>query len=124
MMMGGQAPSSFDGTWRRFWVPLKMVSSGLWLHPLDCQLYIDTSDPTESYKILKVYYNSQIFHSLDDFVNKWKDGSLKRGKKPIAIKDDTDWSTRSRKGNKRDLDDIAGPRSVSVSVFIRREKML
>ncbi len=73
------------------------------------------SGQTEAdWKILKVYYNSQIFHSLEDFVAAWKDGSLKRSKKPIAPKDDSDWSTRSRKGKKRDLDNIAGPRSVSV----------
>lgn len=91
------------------------MTSGIWLHPLDCQLYVDMTGEKEDWKILKVFYNSQLFHSMDEFHAAWKDGSLKRSQKPLSPEVDSDWSSRSRKGKKRDLDDIAGARSVSVS---------
>lgn len=88
---------------------------GSYLHILDLQLYFDLSsrDPSE-HKILKVWYNSQIFSSLSEFKEAWKNGSLKKSQKPVQ--DHREWSTRVIQGEKRDLDDRAGPRSVSVRV--------
>lgn len=69
------------------------------------------SDPS-LWHLLKVVYNQQIFNSTTDFVSAWRSGTLKRSPAP-KVKETSDWATRKRKGNKRDLDDRAGPRSIS-----------
>lgn len=114
LVMGGQAPMSYDGSWRRFWSPLRYNVPGIYLHPIDLQFYVDTTDlDLENWKILKVYYNSQLFNSLEEFQSSWKAGTLNKGLKPVL--NDTDWATRTRKGNKRDLDHLPGPRQVSFN---------
>lgn len=92
----------------------KLLAPGYFLHPLDLQLYVDmTPLDSDDWKVLKVWYNSQLFDSIADFRQAWEDGTLKKSDKP-DIKD-VDWSTRKRTGKLRDLDEKAGPRQVSVS---------
>ncbi|WWD21794.1 hypothetical protein CI109_106282 [Kwoniella shandongensis] len=111
----GTAPFSYDGEWRRVWVGLKKNVPGHFLHPVDLYVYFDLSgtDPA-LWHALRVVYNNQVFASLEEFKEAWANGTLIRSKKPL-INDTSGWATRSRvgKGNKRDLDDRAGPRSVS-----------
>lgn len=59
-------------------------------------------------------YNNQTFSSPEEFRSAWQSGNLKRSKKPL-LADASGWATRNRmnKGSQRDLDDRAGPRSVS-----------
>ncbi|KAJ9102657.1 hypothetical protein QFC19_004766 [Naganishia cerealis] len=112
LVMGGQAPMSYDGSWRRCWSPLRFNVPGIYLHPIDLQFYIDMTElDAEKWKVLKVYYNSQLFGSVEDFRRAWENGTLQRGLMPKL--NDTDWATRTPKGNKRDLDHLAGPRQIS-----------
>lgn len=92
----------------------KLKVPGSYLHVVDMQLYVDMSSlNSDEWHVLKVWYNSQIFSTVDDFVAAWKDGTLKRSQKPKM--NDTDWAARSRTGKPRDLDEKAGPRPISVS---------
>ncbi|KAK4700925.1 hypothetical protein P7C70_g5317, partial [Phenoliferia sp. Uapishka_3] len=110
---GGSAPVSFDGEWRRVWMPMKLNLPGSYLHPVDLYMYIDmTSLVAQHWKVLKVVYNGQAFDSVHAFHTAWKDKTLVRSAKPVA--NESDWATRTRKGRKRDLDHLAGPRSVMV----------
>ncbi|WVQ80316.1 hypothetical protein IAT38_002421 [Cryptococcus sp. DSM 104549] len=111
----GNAPMSYDGSWRRMWVGLKLNVPGHYLFPVDLYTYFDISgtDPSE-WKVLRMVYNNQVFPSPAAFREAWESGSLKRSKKPELDRKST-WATRSRegKGSRRDLDERAGPRSVS-----------
>ncbi|KAH9918725.1 copper amine oxidase [Epithele typhae] len=92
------APFSFDGSFRRGW-------------------YVDFSgtDP-ETWKVLKVVYNHQVFDTIDEFMAAFKNGTLKRlPERPDQDADAGEWSTRKRPQvpAQRDLDHLPGPRSVS-----------
>ncbi|ORY26996.1 amine oxidase catalytic domain-containing protein [Naematelia encephala] len=112
---GGNAPLSYDGTWRRMWMGLKLNVPGHYLFPLDIYTYFDVSgtDPA-LWHVIRMVYNNQTFASPEDFRAAWEKGELKRSKKPL-LDDASGWASRSRvhKGSKRDLDERAGPRSVS-----------
>lgn len=108
---GGSSPVSFDGEWRRMWMPMKLNVPGSYLHSLDFYIYVDmTSLDWEDWKVLTWVYNHQVFKSVEALVAAWKDGTLVRSQK-VRL-NDTDWATRTPKGVKRDLDHLAGPRSV------------
>lgn len=112
MMFGGQAPMSFDGEWRRLWMPLKVAGPGYFLRSLDWQVYVDMTGTDDSlWGVRKVWYNGQLFDTLEAFERAWRDGSLKQSDK-VRVDDGT-WMTRARHGPERDLDDRAGPQSVS-----------
>ncbi|WVQ70156.1 uncharacterized protein L199_008381 [Kwoniella botswanensis] len=109
------APMSYDGSWRKAWVGLKLNVPGHYLFPVDLYAYFDLSgtDPSQ-WKLLKLVYNGQVFASEAEFRKAWSEGKLKKSKKPL-LNDTSEWATRTRKnkGGRRDLDDRAGPRSVS-----------
>ncbi|KAK8847701.1 hypothetical protein IAR55_005560 [Kwoniella newhampshirensis] len=115
LIAAGTAPFSYDGEWRRMWAGLKLNVPGHYLMPVDLYAYFDLSGTdTSKWHMVRLVYNGQIFSSTDDFKQAWSNGTLMRSKKPVI--DPTDgWTTRSRvgKGQKRDLDERAGPRSVS-----------
>lgn len=93
-------------------LPVVAVSLGSRTTGFLLAAYVDVSGTDRSAWHLKtLVYNKQIFHSTADFVNAWKSGTLIRSEKPS--KGDEGWAERTRKGNKRDLDHLAGPRSVN-----------
>ncbi|KAI5475104.1 hypothetical protein MNV49_001929 [Pseudohyphozyma bogoriensis] len=109
---GGSSPVSFDGTWRKGWIPLKLNVPGSFLRTLDCYLYVDMSSlKVSEWKLIRLVYNHQIFPSMEAFNAAWLSKTLVRS--PKVLVEDSDWATRTRKGHKRDLDHLAGPRSVS-----------
>lgn len=94
----------------------KLNVPGSYLHSLDFYIYVDmTSLDWEDWKVLTWVYNHQVFKSVEALVAAWKDGTLVRSQK-VRL-NDTDWATRTPKGVKRDLDHLAGPRSVMVRCF-------
>jgi primary-amine oxidase len=108
------APLSYDGEWRRAWHSFRLNVPGSFLHPIDFYLYIDSTgtDPS-TWKVLKVVYNHQVFTSIADFVAKYESGELQRSPMP---EHKSEWAARNPegKGQRRDLDDRAAPRSVMV----------
>ncbi len=48
-----------------------------------------------------------MYHTLEELREAWSNGTLKR-----QLPESSDWATRSIKGERRDLDDRAGPRTV------------
>ncbi|WWC69058.1 uncharacterized protein I206_102994 [Kwoniella pini CBS 10737] len=111
----GTAPLSYDGSWRRMWVGLKLNVPGHYLFPIDLYTYYEMSGTDSSrWHVIKMVYNGQVFSSPHEFRDAWESGKLKRSKKPL-LDDTSGWATRTRmnRGGNRDLDDRAGPRSVS-----------
>ncbi|WRT68805.1 uncharacterized protein IL334_005785 [Kwoniella shivajii] len=111
----GTAPLSYDGSWRRMWVGLKLNVPGHYLFPVDMYTYYEMSGTDSSkWHVIKMVYNSQVFNSTHEFREAWESGTLKRSKTPL-LNDTSGWATRTRmnRGGNRDLDDRAGPRSVS-----------
>ncbi|KAM0748227.1 amine oxidase catalytic domain-containing protein [Meredithblackwellia eburnea MCA 4105] len=105
------SPVSFDGSWRKMWMPIKLNVPGSYLHSLDLYLYVDmTSLDHAEWEVIRVVYNHQVFDTLDAFADAWRKKTLKRSPKPVL--NDTDWATRAWRGKKRDLDHLTGPRSV------------
>lgn len=96
------------------WLSWKMNVPGSYLHVVDLFTYVDMSgtDPSK-WHLITLVYNEQVFNSTAEFVNAWKSGTLVRSEKPVL--GDEGWADRSRKGNKRDLDHLAGPRPVQFA---------
>ncbi|KAI3611759.1 copper amine oxidase [Moniliophthora roreri] len=109
----GSGPFSFDGSFRRTWVSYKRNVPGPWLHAIDFWNYFDVSgtDPSQ-WKVLKVVYGKQLFNTYESFLEAYRNGSLERPDRPET---DDSWSTRKRVGERRDLDHLPGPRSVSFA---------
>ncbi|KAH9914348.1 amine oxidase catalytic domain-containing protein [Fomitopsis serialis] len=113
---GATGPLSFDGSFRRGWINWRRNVPGLYLHPVGFFLYVDMTgtDPKE-WELLKIVYNHQVFESVDDFMDAFRNGTLKRlPARPDSH--DVDWTTRKRPDSpRRDLDHLPGPRSVSFA---------
>lgn len=70
--------------------------------------------------MIRMVYNRQSFRSTAEFMEAFNNGTLKRSTHPdedaksgADLPGDETWATRERKGNKRELDERAGPKSVS-----------
>ncbi|KZS98930.1 amine oxidase catalytic domain-containing protein [Sistotremastrum niveocremeum HHB9708] len=115
LVAGMSGPFSYDGSFRRMWMTWRVSAPGPWLHPLNFFQYIDVSGTDRSqWKVLKVVYNYQVFDSIDDFIGAWRNKTLERI--PYPEQGDRSWSTRKRLTSyPRELDDRAGPRSVSFN---------
>ncbi|ESK96748.1 copper amine oxidase [Moniliophthora roreri MCA 2997] len=110
---GGSGPFSFDGSFRRVWVSWRRNVPGSWLHPLKFFQYFDMSGTdTSQWALLKIVYNDQLFNSTEDFLKAYGEGTLQRLPAPNG---DPSWSSRKRVGERRDLDNLPGPRSVSFA---------
>ncbi|KAI0696783.1 amine oxidase catalytic domain-containing protein [Cytidiella melzeri] len=104
-------PYSFDGTFRRTWIAWRKNVAGPWLHPINFFQYVDISgtDPKQ-WKVLK------IFATIDDFLDAYHNGTLRRLPDRPDQRKDTAWSTRYRPDRApRDLDHLPGPRQVSFA---------
>lgn len=66
-----------------------------------------TGTDKSQYKILAFVHDRKIYTTVDELREAWLYGTMKRT--PVAP---YDWATRSIKGERRDLDDRAGPRMV------------
>ncbi|KAL0070216.1 hypothetical protein AAF712_002706 [Marasmius tenuissimus] len=110
----GGGPYSFDGSFRRVWVTFKRNVPGSWLHAIGFYLYLDVGGTDSSrWKALKVMYNHQFFNSVESFLEAYQNGTLERY--PPSIPSSDSWSSRKRVGERRDLDDLPGPRAVSFA---------
>jgi len=110
----GSGPFSFDGSFRRMWMGWKRDTSGFFMHPLNFFQYVDFSGSDPSlWKLSKLVYDGQVFSNTTEFMDAFHNGELKPVPTISPEESDLSWSTRVRKGPKRDLDDLPGPRAVS-----------
>ena len=67
--------------------------------------------------IWQLVYNHQIFNTVDEFLDAYHNGTLRRLPSRPDQTTDTDWSSRHRPkpGTPRDLDHLPGPRQVSFA---------
>ncbi|KAL0576592.1 hypothetical protein V5O48_005385 [Marasmius crinis-equi] len=112
----GSGPFSFDGSFRRAWITFKRNVPGSWLHSSGLYLYADIGGTDSSqWKVSKAVYHHQYFNSIDTFLDAYRNGSLERYPPLPDDKVSDSWSSRKRVGERRDLDDLPGPRSVSFA---------
>ncbi|KAJ7212859.1 copper amine oxidase [Mycena haematopus] len=117
LLFAASTPFSYDGSFRRLWIQLKKNVPGSFLMALDMYFYVDLTsmDPSEWY-LVRMVYNRQVFDTTEDFLEAYSNGTLKRSSPPdIPGSDEEAWAARGRRGNKRDLDERAGPRQVSFN---------
>ncbi|KAK7006189.1 amine oxidase catalytic domain-containing protein [Favolaschia claudopus] len=117
LLFAATTPFSYDGSFRRMWIQLKKDLPGSFLMALDMYFYVDftSMDPAEWY-LIRMVYNRQAFASVEDFLGAYSNGTLKRSSPPdIPNSGEEAWAGRERRGNKRDLDERAGPRQVSFN---------
>ncbi|KAJ7741169.1 amine oxidase catalytic domain-containing protein [Mycena maculata] len=115
--LSASTPFSYDGSFRRMWVQLKQNTPGSYLKALDMYLYVDvTSMDAAEWYLVRMVYNRQAFATTKDFLEAYRNGTLKRSKSPDApAADEESWAGLKRRGAKRDLDERAGPRQVSFN---------
>ncbi|KAJ7196791.1 hypothetical protein GGX14DRAFT_671907, partial [Mycena pura] len=105
-------PFSYDATFRRSWIQLRMNAPGVYLKALDMYFYVDLTpmDPAE-WHLIRIVYNRRIFQCgytcLSFFpvrllITADGNGTLKRFKRP---EEEENWAGRERKGLIRDLDE-------------------
>ncbi|KAL0953888.1 hypothetical protein HGRIS_005060 [Hohenbuehelia grisea] len=117
---GSSGPWSFDGAFRRTWLSWKRNISGSFINPVNLYLYVDFSgtDPA-LWKILKLVYDNKIFSTVEDFLEAFRNGTIKAmpEDKDIIRPDGNTWSSRHRPNASftLDLDHLPGPRSVSFA---------
>ncbi|KAF8316633.1 amine oxidase catalytic domain-containing protein [Clavulina sp. PMI_390] len=113
LVISGSGPFSFDGSFRRIWLQWKHNFPGDFLNPLNLHSYVEVSGTDPSlWKTLKVVYNRQIFNSTAELLEAFDNKTLKIEKYPPI---DPNWAARYRtrdRSTRRDLDWLAGPRSV------------
>src|ERR1700761_7295223 len=68
-------PFSYDGTFRRLWIQLRMNAPGVYLKALDMYFYVDLTsmDPAEWY-LIRMVYNRQVFATTEEFLNTYTYG--------------------------------------------------
>ena len=66
-----------------------------------------TVTDSSQYKILALVHDRKYYSTVEEFKAAWRNGVMKK-----SIDEPYDWATRTMKGNKRDLDDREGPRTV------------
>lgn len=117
LIAGASGPLSFDGSFRRTWVSWRRNVPGPWLHPVNFFQYVDFSGSDErQWKLLKIVYNHQIFDTVEEFLEAYNTGTLRRLPSRPDQTEDTEWTTRHRpKTAPRDLDHLPGPRQVSFA---------
>ncbi|KAF9266153.1 amine oxidase catalytic domain-containing protein [Marasmius fiardii PR-910] len=113
LVIVGSGPWSLDGSTRRLWTTFKKNVPGAWIQATGLYLYLDFSGTdTGLWRFLKVVYNNQYFNNTSAFVEAYHNGSLKHLPSPPP---DGTWSSRKRRGSRRDLDHLPGPRAVSFA---------
>ncbi|KAJ7763953.1 amine oxidase catalytic domain-containing protein [Mycena maculata] len=117
LIFGSTTPFSYDGSFRRMWIQLKLNSPGSFLKGLDMYLYLDmTSQVPSEWYLVRMVYNRQVFTTTQEFLEAYLNGTLKRSSPPYSpVGEEESWAGRERKGRKRDLDERAGPRQVSFN---------
>ncbi|KAF8324260.1 copper amine oxidase [Cantharellus anzutake] len=104
-------PWSFDGSFRRAWFQYKWLVPGSYLNRVNLWQYIDMTGTDRSlWKTLKLMYNHQVYGSKEEFVESFNNGSMKITE---PLPPNSTWFERRRKGRRRELDHLAGPRHVS-----------
>uniref|UniRef100_UPI00398F721C amine oxidase [copper-containing] 3-like isoform X2 n=1 Tax=Pristiophorus japonicus TaxID=55135 RepID=UPI00398F721C len=73
------APRGFKPGDRETWFPFVRNISGLFLHPLGFEVMLDHSSTNVSeWSVKKVFYNGQYFDSIDELVDKYDRGLVKK----------------------------------------------
>lgn len=84
---------------RKMWFWNARVAEFFSLHPLDLLILVDlTSKDVDDYKIDKVFYGGDMFHSLDELVTAYEEGSLTKTRLEFPNIDKNLYSTLNRKG--------------------------
>ncbi|KAH9487858.1 Amiloride-sensitive amine oxidase [copper-containing] [Bulinus truncatus] len=95
-------------TW--YWAYRETV--GFYLHPLGFAIQIDHHSPFPSaWTVSRVIYNGQLFYEIEDLVQRYKEGSLRKINNIMDIVD-AQFSTFSKRGHQSFDSPLRGPRLI------------
>ncbi|KAJ8413274.1 hypothetical protein AAFF_G00092700 [Aldrovandia affinis] len=106
------APRGLGSGERRSWIMLQKFVEGYFIHPVGFELLINhkSLDP-EQWTVEKVWYNEQYFNSVEELVERYDSGDIRKLKLPEH--DDQDlFSTYVPRGDSNTRTDIHGPKLV------------
>ena len=104
------APMGFTSKDRYTWIFFIRKVTGEYCHPLDLQLLVDHSGAdVRKWKVLKVIYNNQTFDSVDELVNEYNKGTIRKIKIPSPIGKGPLFSSYERRGDSQPVKPMRGP---------------
>ena len=104
------APMGFTGDDRYTWIFFIRQLTGEYSHTLDLHLLIDHSGAdVKKWKILQVIYNNQTFDSVDELVDEYKKGTIRKIKIPSPVGKGPLFSSYERRGDPQPVKPMRGP---------------
>ncbi|XP_041924141.1 amiloride-sensitive amine oxidase [copper-containing] [Alosa sapidissima] len=106
------APRGLAPGERRTWIMLQKFVEGYFIHPVGFELLVNHRDlDPEKWAVEKVWYNGQYFDSVEELMEKYDQGTIKKHKLPEH--DPTDlYSTFVPRGHSNTASDVHGPKLV------------
>lgn len=106
------APRGLAPGERRTWIMLQKFVEGYFIHPVGFEVLINHRDlDPEKWTVEKVWYNGQYFDTVEELMQKYDEGSIKKHKLPEH--DPTDlYSTFIPRGQSNTPTNIHGPKLV------------
>lgn len=110
LMFQDFAPRGTESGERKTWFWAYRETEGFYLHPLGFAIQIDHLSPhTSDWTVTRVIYNGQLFYEIDDLVERYAEGSLRKIQ-PIMDSVDAQFSTFTRRGHHSFDTPLRGPR--------------
>nr|XP_014348122.1 PREDICTED: amiloride-sensitive amine oxidase [copper-containing] [Latimeria chalumnae] len=104
------APRGLASGERRSWIILQRSVEGFFIHPIGFEMLINHKSPNpKEWTVEKIWYNGQYFDSVDELVEKYNKGLVKKIKLSDYTKDDL-FSTYIPRGEFKTQTNIHGPK--------------
>ncbi|CAL1539227.1 unnamed protein product [Lymnaea stagnalis] len=106
------APRGTESGERMTWFWAYRETEGFYLHPLGFAVQIDHNSPDATvWSVSRVIYNGQLFYEIDDLMDRYKEGSLRKIQ-PIMDQVDAEFSTFKKRGHHTFDSPLRGPRLI------------
>ncbi|KAI8734851.1 amiloride-sensitive amine oxidase [copper-containing] [Biomphalaria glabrata] len=106
------APRGTSSGERMTWYWAYRETVGFYLHPLGFAIQIDHHSPFPStWTVSRLIYNGQLFYEIEDLVERYKEGTLRKIKN-IMDNVDAQFSTFSKRGHQSFDSPLRGPRLI------------
>ncbi|XP_028660137.1 amiloride-sensitive amine oxidase [copper-containing] [Erpetoichthys calabaricus] len=106
------APRGLESGERRTWIMLQKFVEGYFIHPIGFEVFINhKSLDSSEWFVEKVWYNEQYFDSVEELVEKYERGAVRKVK--LGEHNDEDlFSTYIPRGERNTPNNIHGPKTV------------
>ena len=104
------APMGLTSDDRKSWVFFYKITDGLFLHPIDFQIYMDHGGTdTSKWSVLKIIYNNQSFDSASDLMEAYNSGKATKIFIPVPTDESKMFSTYKARGPPQPKKPLKGP---------------